>query len=425
MTRRRERSQAQLEDVSERRKVQNRIAQRHYRERQKQCLENAHKLLLAHEAMQKRCHVAGQSSYGGSSWLGAPSDASSGMNAEHGLESVQAETQRTLMRLHGSGSGSDASMTYRGNLGDLGLGVAGVDMPGQPHANTLPESRNDTIEVRVNEPRGGRESQLQLEDTEPFNPVSPSDFFQFSPSSGSDKFDPMLGFNTESPGLPSTYQSISTPSTSQWATPPAGLRESRRQSNHASPEALDKTDVPGPAAEGDATSMPGSRLERRPSKAGDHAEPAAAGRRPPQVDDDEWSTPLLAAAGRGHVQIVKLLVKSGADLESKSKSGKSCLFWAVEMRQMDTVRCCLDLGADLGAVRDESGLGLFHRAVLDDDVPLLEVLLECCARLGERGREWVHMTDRHNRTPLYLAAEMGKAEIAELFVKAGADVNRR
>lgn len=189
----------------------------------------------------------------------------------------------------------------------------------------------------------------------------------------------------------------------------------------------------GPAEGGEgagagATVSVESQSSRASSDVEHRDRPAAAAgppRQPIAEDDDEWSTPLLAAATRGHLEMVRLLVQSGADLETKSKSGKTSLCWAVAMRQLETVKCCLDLGANLGATQDDAGLGLFHRCVLDDDVPLLKILLECCQRLGEKGRGWIHMVDRRNRTPLYLAAEMGKTEIAELFIKAGADIDRR
>ncbi|KAK1573064.1 ankyrin repeat-containing domain protein [Colletotrichum navitas] len=424
MTRRKEKSQAQIEHVNERRRTQNRIAQRRYRERQKQFLENAHKMLLAHEAMQKQCHMIEQSSY--SSWLDTSLEASSSIDLEHCLDIVPAKTQQSSIQI--GTSGRNASVAYGSKLGDLDLDldfrVPGVDMPGPAQARTPPAPSNDTIYVRANEPQAGKDTSPRAEVVATFTPVSPSDFFQFSSSPGSDTFDPLLGVSTESLGEPSTNVGINTPSTSQCTTSPSGLGESRRLSAHTSPNPLDSADQSGPTEEDAAFSLK-SQLARRPSASGHHDGPATAGRHLSLVDDDEWSTPLLAAAARGHVQIVKLLAQNGADLERKSKSGKSSLFWAVEMRQMETVKCCLDLGANLGAVQDESGLGLFHSAVLKDDISLLTVLLECCANLGENGRKWVHMKDQQNRTPLYLAAELGKTEIAELFVKAGADVNQR
>lgn len=201
------------------------------------------------------------------------------------------------------------------------------------------------------------------------------------------------------------------------------------RSSHLEAQTETETEGGGATVPTDESQLTLSRLssdvENR-REVGGVAGPGTPGHhQPPVVGDDEWSTPLLAAIARGHVQMVRLFVQNGADLETRSKSGRTGLWWAVEMRQMETLRCCLELGADLGALEDESGLGLLHRSVVDGDVALLEVLLECCEKLGEKGREWIHVPDRQNRTPLYLAAEMGKTEIAELLIKAGADINRR
>lgn len=64
-------------------------------------------------------------------------------------------------------------------------------------------------------------------------------------------------------------------------------------------------------------------------------------------------TPIMSAAEGGHLEVVKLLVTKGADVNGHNSSG-SALMWAVDSGNEEVVRCLLQNGAD---VRWESELG--------------------------------------------------------------------
>nr|XP_036576962.1 uncharacterized protein CTRU02_13066 [Colletotrichum truncatum]KAF6783816.1 hypothetical protein CTRU02_13066 [Colletotrichum truncatum] len=226
------------------------------------------------------------------------------MNIEAALADVPAEVRQALLRFDSRRDSDLGNGTIFGNL-DFKTTEVDLLLPTRIEDSTAPplNASNNTVHVSVHKPQVINDVPLHIEAVESFSPVSPSDFFQLSPPSISDTFDPLPDVNSVPSSVPNLTKDVAVPSESLVAKPSCS--------------------------------------------AGNQNELPTGGRSQPLVDDDEWSTPLLAAAARGH------------------------------------------------------------------------------AGMGEKGKEWIHKTDRRNRTPLYLAAEMGKTEIAELFIKAGADINRR
>jgi ankyrin repeat protein len=56
--------------------------------------------------------------------------------------------------------------------------------------------------------------------------------------------------------------------------------------------------------------------------------------------------PLLCASQWGHVEVVRLLIEMGADVNVVSGEGKSALSTACEREQIEVVKCLLEQGAD-------------------------------------------------------------------------------
>jgi len=95
-------------------------------------------------------------------------------------------------------------------------------------------------------------------------------------------------------------------------------------------------------------------------------------------------SPLMFAAGNGHVDMTRMLLARGAAVDHRDHNGDRALLWAAEHGHVETVRMLLAAGA----------------AVQSDDDP-------------------------YRSTPLIKAAGYGRVEVVRLLLAAGADVRRR
>jgi ankyrin repeat protein len=158
--------------------------------------------------------------------------------------------------------------------------------------------------------------------------------------------------------------------------------------------------------------------------------------------DAEESTPLHRAAQGGYLDIVTLLLKSGADVNIQNSNNKTPLDLALINGRLDTARCLAEWmgNADSldrlnilpdslpGAEGPTSGHGTssnipdgtrasLHDASKAGDLELVRSLLEVGSHVNER--------DTYAWTPLMYASKHGITEVAKLLIEYGADVNAR
>lgn len=86
------------------------------------------------------------------------------------------------------------------------------------------------------------------------------------------------------------------------------------------------------------------------------------------------STPLMAATSGGHVKAVRFLIDYGADLEAKDSLGRNCLFTAVEFRYRKILQVLLNAGADVN-VNDNWGVTPLMCAVILNSIKTVKILL--------------------------------------------------
>jgi ankyrin repeat protein len=127
-------------------------------------------------------------------------------------------------------------------------------------------------------------------------------------------------------------------------------------------------------------------------------------------------TPLLAACAQGRLECARVLLDRGARLDATDQNGISALGWALSMKHVELAMHLLDRGAkpDLAAVGAGQKPRLV-RAAEAGELELARVLLRCGADLESResGFGW---------TPLLIAAAQGRLEVARFLVSAGANV---
>jgi predicted LPLAT superfamily acyltransferase len=93
---------------------------------------------------------------------------------------------------------------------------------------------------------------------------------------------------------------------------------------------------------------------------------------------------LFMAVQNGHVEVVRLLLSGGADVnQARTDTGTTLLFMAAQEGHVEVVRLLLSGGADVNQARTDTGA-----------------------------------------TPLFMAAQNGHVEVVRLLLSGGADVNQ-
>ena len=132
--------------------------------------------------------------------------------------------------------------------------------------------------------------------------------------------------------------------------------------------------------------------------------------------DEGSTTALEAACANGHDEIVELLIKYGADVNKKGKTGMRPLNVACRLGRVETVKKLLNSGASVDIDVETSDP---YFALLDATrfgrTDIVKILLEHGASAG------LHTIGRY--TAMILACTHGLTEIAKLLLEYGAPVN--
>lgn len=118
-----------------------------------------------------------------------------------------------------------------------------------------------------------------------------------------------------------------------------------------------------------------------------------------------WDSPLNEACAAGKLDIAKVLVEAGADLNN------GALNRAAQGGHTHIIKFLIQLGADPNT--SVTGTTSLHVAAMFKQVESIDVLLQAGARVNERGL--------HGRTPLYWAVTEGSVAALRKLLSAGAD----
>jgi len=131
---------------------------------------------------------------------------------------------------------------------------------------------------------------------------------------------------------------------------------------------------------------------------------------------------MHSAAVGGHVEMVELLLNSGAPVDAYRAWGMTPLYRAAEYGRTDVVEYLLSRGADANGSSTSPGAPLFvaagtYHAERDEIITIVKALLAHGAEPDPFG------PGRYG--PLHVAASMGRTEVVRLLLDAGADANAR
>ena len=131
----------------------------------------------------------------------------------------------------------------------------------------------------------------------------------------------------------------------------------------------------------------------------------------------EGESALHMAAEDGHVAMVELLVEYKAELDGKSGVGLTPLHLACAHGHDDVVRVLPQAGADMFV--DCAGWTCVAVAAKKDHVHVLRQLLDA----GGEDKRVFEPIERHNASPVFLAARFGSRRAVQLLLAHGADVD--
>ena len=128
-------------------------------------------------------------------------------------------------------------------------------------------------------------------------------------------------------------------------------------------------------------------------------------------------TALHWAAHNNHADVVQVLIDAGADIEARDNTGYSPLHFACRSGSLDTVKLLVRAGAGVRA-GDEGFTCLIHasRNGHTETVRYLVVV---------EGAQLDHVSDDYNHTALHGAADNYQADVVQVLIDAGADIEAR
>ena len=122
-------------------------------------------------------------------------------------------------------------------------------------------------------------------------------------------------------------------------------------------------------------------------------------------------TPLNYAAYEGHLEIVKLLLDKGAEIDTRDNMSFTPLLVAAISGHQEVQKELIIRGADVNLAERSFGWTTLHRAAANGHLELIQLLLDKGAQ--------INIKNKKGDTPLAVARQKGKTKAAELLKSRG------
>ncbi|XP_061183603.1 glycerophosphocholine phosphodiesterase GPCPD1-like [Saccostrea echinata] len=137
---------------------------------------------------------------------------------------------------------------------------------------------------------------------------------------------------------------------------------------------------------------------------------------PSGSDLENGTTILHIAVANNNSDIVKLLLRAGADVKTANNQGRTPLHIASRSGNADITKQLIDAGSDVDATTKDCRTAL-HTATWRGHTDVVRLLVEANAD--------VNIHDGDSWTPLFWAAKLNYRQITQLLVEHGANLNHR
>ena len=130
------------------------------------------------------------------------------------------------------------------------------------------------------------------------------------------------------------------------------------------------------------------------------------------VKGNEGKDALMIASSEGYLDIIKIFLEAGADVNGKVNGKITPLMAAAYHNQQSVVELLLKCNADANTVSDE---GISSLMLVDNNEQIVELLIKAGALIDA--------TDNQGQTALFYAVKNSQYKKIEVLIKNGANVN--